>query len=223
MRKVAPQPPIDPTRPCAYLAGMNWQGRIIGENRIWGAASASPLIVVGDEAIAPDGPLGKVLPEGLAIGQVAAVDRLSLIGFQSLNPYWDGVAVIVGVSATIWATLSAGEIIHQQGSATPTMAAALSLDRVQPSGMEGALDRPERLPLLLHSAAAPEDRLGALMGAEVGATRTLWLGQQAVLLGDGALTRAYGGALSAAHVPVTLTDPRALKEKGFGALASLLA
>ena len=233
MRKVAPQPPIDPTRPCAYLAGMNWQGRIIGDNRIWGAASASPLIVVGDEAIAPHGPLGKVLPEGLAstndtyhlpaIGQVAAVDRLSLIGFQSLNPYWDGVAVIVGVSATIWATLSAGEVIHQQGSATPQMAAALSLDQVQPRGMEGALDRPERLPLLLHSAAAPEDRLGALMGAEVGATRTLWLGQQAVLLGDGALTRAYGGALSAAHVPVTLTDSPALKEKGFSALASLLA
>ena len=76
---------------------MDWQGRIIGDNRIWGAASASPLFVVGDEAIAPDGPLGKVLPEGLAatgdtchlpaIGQVAAVDRLSLIGFQSLNPH----------------------------------------------------------------------------------------------------------------------------------------
>ena len=208
---------------------MDWQGRIFGSDRIWGADGASRLFVVG----APDVPAGPgtgwvcadSLPETStgfhlpAMGAIPAPERLALIGFLALNPHWDGVAVVVGDSA-VWATLSAREVIHQQGSATPVLARALGLDDAAPVEMDTARDRPERLPLLLHDARSAGSKIGTLLGAEIGATRTLWLGQQAVGIGTGALAKAYVAALRQAHVPVTETDRTALFDKGFAALAA---
>lgn len=212
---------------------MTWCGQIIGEDQGWGTPGAPRLFVVGDSGVPPDPATGAILPEALqprgaglhlpALGTVSAADRLALIGFQTLNPHWDGVAILVGQDQTVWATLSAREVIHQQGSATPRLAAALGLTGSQVAGLEAALDRPERLPLLLQDAQGPEAELGALLGAEIGATRTLWLGQQAVLIGDGPLSKGYAAALSAAHVPVTLTSLRELRAKGFEALAQTFA
>ena len=208
---------------------MDWHGRIIGQDRSWGAEDAARLFLCGEAGVPADAATGPVLPARMpgadgvlhlpALGRVPAEARLALIGFQSLNPHWDGVAVLVGERATHWVTLSAREAIHQQGSATPALAAALGLEADRAEGFDPALDRPERLPLLLHDAATPGARLGALLGAEVGATRTLWLGQQAVLIGRGPLAAGYAAALQAAHVPVVLTDLAALREKGFAALA----
>jgi len=208
---------------------MDWCGQIIGDDRSWGTAGAARHLIVGqDGAAGPE--TGPLIPDPLpaqsrsftlpALGGIAAADRLALIGFQSLNPHWDGVAVIVGESATIWATLSAREVIHQQASATPRLAAALGLNGAGVEGLETALDRPERLTLLLADATSEAAQLGALLGAEIGATRTLWLGQQAVLIGGGPLVRGYGTALQAAHVPVTMTERRGLLQKGFEALAA---
>lgn len=208
---------------------MDWSGQIIGDDTGWGTPGAALSFVVGDPAAAGDASSGPLLPAELrqragalhlpALGEINATDRLALIGFQSLNPHWDGVAVVVGCEATIWATLSAREVIHQQGSATPRLAGALGLADAEAEAMEATLDRPERLPLLLHDATGPGAQLGALLGAEIGATRTLWLGQQAVLIGEGPLAKAYAQAMSAAHVPLTLTKRRELLGKGFDALA----
>ncbi|WP_375173853.1 2-dehydro-3-deoxygalactonokinase [Pseudooceanicola sp.] len=208
---------------------MDWCGQIIGDDRSWGSPGADRRLIVGDANTAAAPATGPLIPDPLpdaaayhlpALGSIPAVDRLALIGFQALNPHWDGVAVVVGDAATNWATLSAREVIHQQASATPRIAQAMGLANARAAGLEAALDRPERLPLLLADAGSEGAQLGALLGAEIGATRTLWLGQQAVLIGEGPLARGYGAALQAAHVPVTLTERRGLLQKGFEALAA---
>lgn len=224
--------------PAPYLAGMDWCGQIIGDARSWGTAGAARLLVVGDSDVPAGAVRGALIPDPLpagadryhlpGLGALTADERLALIGFQSLNPHWDGVAVVVGGDRTIWATLSAREVIHQQASATPRIAGALGLaeagietgHETGREGLEAALDRPERLPLLLADAGSAAAQLGAVLGAEIGATRTLWLGQQAVLVGEGPLAKGYATALRAAHVPVTLTEGRALRQKGFEALAA---
>lgn len=208
---------------------MAWRGEIIGEDRIWGAEGAARRFGVGAPNVPADAATGPVLPERMpgaegvlhlpALGQIGAVDRLALIGFQSLNPDWDGVAVVIGAAAAIWATLSAREVIHQQGSAVPEIAVALGLDQVTAEGFGDAQDRPERLPMLLHDAGGDAARLGVLIGADVGAARRLWLGQQAVLIGARVVAKGYGAALDGAGVPLTRTDHAALLTKGFEALA----
>ena len=208
---------------------MSWRGVILEDDRVWGAEDATQTLVVGDPAVPPQGLPGPVMPEALMsgagglhlppLGDIAAADRLALIGFFSLNEQWDGVAIVVSETAAIWATCSAREVIHAQGSATPRLAGALGVTAGPATGFDAALDRPERLPLLLHGTEGGA-ALGALLGAEIGATRTLWLGQQAVLIGHGPLAKGYAAALSAAHVPVTLTDRDALLRKGFDALAA---
>lgn len=210
---------------------MNWQGRISGSDGIWGDAGADRVIRVVED-LAPAPLPARLLPNAGGtdqitlgpLGVLSARDRLALIGFQHLNPHWDGVAILVGDTGTHWATLSAREIIHLQTSALPAVAHGLGLSdhRAAPGpDMEAAQDRPERLMLLLGAAQDDDARLSMLLGAEIGSTRTLWLGQQAVLIGEGVLTRGYAHALSAAHVPVTLTDHGALIGKGFEALAAL--
>lgn len=222
---------------------MEWQGRISGSDGVWGNAGAARLIAVSDEGVVGQQPRNipaKLLPEAVIphadhreteridLGPIADLggrDRLALIGFQHLNPHWDGVAIILRDRVTQWATLSAGELIHLQASATPQIVQALGLGRddgtrIDPALMAQALDRPERLLLLLHEAQGNAAKLGVLLGAEIGATRTLWLGQQAVLIGEGPLVQGYAKALQAAHVPVTLTDHPALLHKGFQALAA---
>ncbi|EAQ03180.1 hypothetical protein OB2597_13588 [Pseudooceanicola batsensis HTCC2597] len=209
---------------------MSWQGRISGSDGVWGDAQPDLVILVSGEASGADRVPARLIPESPRTGDNALMlpglgglsgrERLILIGFQALNPHWDGVAVVVGETAAHWVTLSAGEVIHAQGSLAPAMARALGAAEAAAQGLDEALDRPERLPLLLHDAATDGARLGALLGADVGATRTLWLGQQAVLVGSGPLAKGYIAALSAAHVPVTLTDSGALIQKGFAALAA---
>ncbi|WP_407491656.1 2-dehydro-3-deoxygalactonokinase [Pseudooceanicola sp. MF1-13] len=207
---------------------MNWQGRISGTDGLWGDAGASRLIAVDDAAKALPIP-SKLVPEAAdgdrlhlsPIGPLSAQDRLVLAGFQHLNPHWDGLAIMVGTDRTHWATLSAREVIHAQTSALPQVAAKLELTGVLADRLDDTMDRPERLLMTLGAATSPGAQLGALMGAEIGSTRMLWLGQQAVLIGEGPLVKAYATALQSAHVPVILTDRTALIPKGFEAVATV--
>ncbi|MGI3170214.1 hypothetical protein ACRARG_13770 [Pseudooceanicola sp. C21-150M6] len=208
---------------------MSWQGIIEGEAQRWGAEGAAHVLHVGAAGVPVDRVPGPLLPEVLQqgggavhlppLGPLPAPERLALIGFHQMNPNWDGVAVVVTDRATLWVTLSADEVIHIQGSATPALIGALGLPEAG-EGFGPALDRPERLPLLLHDAANGTEQAALLIGADIGATRTIWLGQQAVLIAEGALAKGYGHGLSAAHVPVTLTRQTALREAGFAALAA---
>lgn len=210
---------------------MSWQGRINGTDGLWGDPGAAWCILADDAAPADPVP-ARLIPETPALrpdgvtlpplGALGARDRVALAGFQHLNPHWDGVAVVVTGDATLWATLSAGEVIHLQPSAVPAIARGLGIEGAQATGFDRAQDRPERV--MFHLADAPDDahRLGALIGADIGAARTLWLGMQAALIGEGALSQGYAAGLAAAHVPVTRTDATALVRKGFAALAAKL-
>ena len=111
-----------------------------------------------------------------------------------------------------------------QTFATQQMAIALSDTDQQtfpaPSSPEfdealsDTLSKPERLAAKLASARA-EARLqdqegsnvqaqtwGALLGAELSATRPYWLGQEVVVLGDGGMAQGYQDALAAQGVSV---------------------
>ncbi|WP_163848178.1 2-dehydro-3-deoxygalactonokinase [Pseudooceanicola aestuarii] len=215
---------------------MAWQGDIIGDGSVWGPGGRETRragvarIVVGDPSVLPDRIPAKLLPEALAGGNhlppltgMPADLRLRLLGFQTLNPHWDGVAIAPGPDRTVWATLSAGEVIHVQGALTGKLAHSLQCEGVtRPEGIEAALSRPERLAMLLDEARQPEVTLGALIGAEMAAAKSLWLGQQAVLIGSGPLRGAYLAAFQALYVPVTDTMEDAVTRAGFRALAGLL-
>ncbi|KAA2313339.1 2-dehydro-3-deoxygalactonokinase [Puniceibacterium sp. HSS470] len=172
---------------------------------------------------------GKLCPEDLhrgadglclpGLGQMTSGERLRLLGFQTLNPYWDGVALIVQSERTLWVTLSAGEAIHVQASATGQLAIALGCEAAVPEGLDEAMSLAERLPFQLAEATGPGARLAALLGAEMAAAKRLWLGQQAVLIGQGPLAHAYLAALRGLYVPVTETMDAALVREGFRALA----
>lgn len=189
----------------------------------------APVFLVGVDGVPADDLPAPLLPDQLMrgagglclpdLGGLGARERLLLLGFQTLNPNWDGVAVITGEEASHWATLSAGEVIHHQGSHVPTMARALRCKGDVARGIETGMDAPERLTGLLFNAPDAAHRLGALIGADVGANRALWLGQQAVAIGGGPIASGYVSALEGLYVPVTRTDPNALIREGFRALA----
>ena len=214
---------------------MSWQGDIVGEEGAWGPDGRQerrpdlPRIVVGAQEVRAERLPAALMPEALTGGVhlppldgLPAVARLRLLGFQTLNPNWDGVAIVVGPDRTVWATLSAGEVIHVQGAVTGRLATALDCAEAATDGVDMALSRPERLAMLLDAAETPGERLGALIGAELAAAKPLWLGQQAVLIGASPLRAAYLGALKGLYVPVTETMEDALTREGFRALAPLL-
>lgn len=197
------------------------------------AEGDSPLFLVGVDGVPPQTVPGALLPDQLMrgagglclprLGDVPAAVRLMLIGFQSLNPDWDGIAIVTGPSASHWITLSAGEAIHHQGSAVPEIARALGCDAITPTDFGVGMDGPERLGTLIYETREDAARLGALIGADVGGNRGLWLGQQAAVMamqaGSGWVATGYVNALSSVYVPVTRSDTPALIRAGFRALA----
>ncbi|QOL82177.1 2-dehydro-3-deoxygalactonokinase [Pseudooceanicola spongiae] len=216
---------------------MDWLGIDRIENRFWSAeGEIPPQVIATDHRLivgAPDLPMqsipGKLCPEELprgaeglclpGLGQMTSGDRLRLLGFQTLNPHWDGLALVVQPARTLWVTLSAGEAIHLQASATGQLASALGCVGAVPEGFDEAMSRAERLPFQLAEAETPGQQLAALLGAEMAAAKRLWLGQQAVLIGRGPLANAYLAALRGLYVPVTETSEAALVREGFRALA----
>ncbi|MGI3164335.1 2-dehydro-3-deoxygalactonokinase [Pseudooceanicola sp. 200-1SW] len=215
---------------------MSWIGQEIGTPRAWGPDGATAdhpcapeaRILVGAPGVPGDNLPGKLMPEQMQqapdgihlppLGALSAGQRLRLLGFQTLNPHWDGLAVLPGVRETLWVTLSAGEAIHLRASATPRLAKALGCAEEKPQGLDEAMARADALPFEL-AEAAPAQALGLLLGAEMAAAKSLWLGQQAVLVGQVPLSRAYLAALQGLYVPVTETAEDALLREGFRALA----
>ncbi|MBT9383953.1 2-dehydro-3-deoxygalactonokinase [Pseudooceanicola sp. CBS1P-1] len=216
---------------------MNWQGYEIDAPESWGPegqitrAQMPPgrTLVVGEPTVPGDALPGTLLPEALPsnhegqhlppLGGLSAHCRLRLLGFQTLNPHWDGLALVVKQTRTHWVTLSAGEVIHLQTSATGELAEALGCAATPAEGLDDAMNEADRLPFALAQVKAPGARLGLLIGAEMAAAKALWLGQQAVLIGQGPLARAYLAALQGLYVPVTETREEMLVREGFRALA----
>lgn len=186
---------------------------------------AAPCPVTPD-ALPSDGSF-RILP---TVTQSAPQDRLTwarvaAIGFQSLNPDWDGILCLPGVTTTYWLHLSAKEIVSFQGCATPQMAFALDAGTTaDPEAADQTMSRPANLAAHIHSAQVSRNAnalLGHLLGAEIAATRPYWLGQEVALIGTVPITNAYATILNAQHVPLIRADGAKMVEKGFQILNAL--
>ncbi|WP_161594658.1 2-dehydro-3-deoxygalactonokinase [Marimonas lutisalis] len=159
--------------------------------------------------------------QGSPRARMEAIARLAVAGLAQARPNWDGVVLLPG-DPTHWVYLSAGEIIGFVSFLTERLARALNAeDGAESRAIEETMARPERLAQHLAMAdlgGNSDEILGHLIGAELAAARSYWLGREVVVLGDGALARAYEEALAAQHVPVARGDVRACLEAAREAL-----
>lgn len=165
-----------------------------------------------------------------------------IAGFLSLNPGWDGV-ICLPETETVWAQVSAGEIVSFQCFLTPGLVQALSTDpalggRVAESGSDepafaeavnDTISRPERLAAYLaaiparHRLTGQSQKIGRaqlwglLIGAELAAARPYWLGQQLAVIGSTEAALAYHRALSLQGVPCMMADDTGTLLKGIAA------
>ena len=103
------------------------------------------------------------------------------------------------------------------------------------AALADTLSRPERLATLLFAlraegllhgmtdATARARLSGLLIGAELAATRSYWLGQQIAVIGAGTLSRLYVAALSAQGAPATAVDANGITLAGLCAAHARLA
>ncbi len=162
-------------------------------------------------------------PSGLMQG---AETRIA--GFLSLNKDWDGVVCLPGATS-VWAQVSAGEVVSFQSFLTGELIDMLGAD--VPAEVDTALDdtafdealsdglsRPERLAGRLASLRA-DRALGALpfptaharlagilIGAELAAARPYWLGQSLAVIGPEDQASLYMRALSQQGAMATQAD-----------------
>lgn len=155
-------------------------------------------------------------------------------GYLRNAPDYDGILILSDEEETTWLHLSAGEIVSFRSFATPLTYHALSPD-VSPAPalrheaipqmfldtVSECLSQPEQMLLRIAEARAemiaqrcPVDQaqqrgMGAIIGAELAATRFYWLGQQIVVTGVSSLTEGYVAALrhqGASVLPTEFTD-----------------
>ncbi|MEM8554229.1 MAG: 2-dehydro-3-deoxygalactonokinase [Pseudomonadota bacterium] len=174
-------------------------------------------------------------------------EETQIAGFLSLNPGWDGVICLPG-SHTKWAHISAGEVISFQTVMTGEMLAALSGSTVlrhsmAPTGwdekvfldtLDQTRSRPETLATqlfrtratdLLHGldpVAARSRIIGALIGAELAATRPYWLGQPIAVIGATEPSRGYLAGLRAQGAAPIEADGDAMTRAGLSVAHSKL-
>lgn len=200
----------------------------------WSNAAARPVpcdATAPETARAAAGPFDLQVIPGLRQAEPAGLTQgaeTQIAGFLSLNKDWDGVICLPGAQ-TVWAQVSAGEVVSFQGFLTGEMRSLL--DRDAPAAADTALDdtafdealsdglsRPERLAQRLASLRA-EQALGALpaptaqarlagtlIGAELAAARAYWLGQSLAVIGASADAALYLRALSQQGAPATEAD-----------------
>ena len=148
-------------------------------------------------------------------------EETQIAGFLSVYPGFDGIVCLPGTH-TKWVHLSAGEIVSFRTFMTGELFGLLQrysvlrmiLDRSNwdeaefASSVEAQISRPEALAARIFTARAESlisglepakatGRLsGALIGAELAAARTYWLGRDVVLIGQVRLVDAYARALA---------------------------
>ena len=185
-----------------------------------------------------DGINRAVIP-GLSQDNPAHVTRgpeTLIAGFLALNTDFDGVVCLPG-EITTWAQVSAGEVI----SIVTFLTTEIARDQAANLGLTTAtyhqedftaaandtLSQPERLTARLASiraegllsglpeASARARLWGALIGAELAATRPYWLGQQVALIGEGPETVFYKTALCGQGLAPIEAAAEAMLLKGF--------
>lgn len=173
----------------------------------------------------PRGPQVSALTQDAPRGLLEPRARLAIAGFLANRPNWDGVVCVVS-EISHWAQVSAEEVVSFQSAITPqlleTLAPTSEFREPDLDAVSDSLARPERLALFLRRAQLSANSgvlLGYLLGAEIAAMRPYWLGQQVVILGDGALAQAYETALAAQGCLVEIEGYTTALENGKSALA----
>lgn len=175
---------------------------------------------VGETRAVPCEPLPEILPKtggaqlvpGLADERLHSASRgaeTRIAGFLAGAKDWGGVICVTG-ECHVWALISAGEVVSFQGFDTGRLARVLELgEEWSGTGFDASLSevmsRPERFAAVMARGNLQADRTtgwGALIGAELAASRPFWLGQQVAVIGDGGGAEAVSAALSEQGVPV---------------------
>lgn len=154
---------------------------------------------------------------GLSQAAPAAIMRhqaVQIAGLLAAAPQFDGVVLAV-VNHSLWAHVSAAEVVSFRTFLTPELLAHLGCGAAITPGaglldaVTQALSRPNAIAADLASARASGELHGAspdvvdqrmtglLIGAELAAAKPYWLGQDVVLIGDDGLADAYDAALTA--------------------------
>lgn len=156
-----------------------------------------------------------------------------IAGHLARQPDFDGVLCLPG-RQTVWAHLSAGEVVSFRSFLTAELLSALTaLPQAESEGfadaVQAALSRPAGLAAELSSvrarlamgtiapAAAPAQMAGLLIGAELAAARPWWLGQPVTVLGQGWLADRYAEALLTQGLAPARADPAQALLDGFRA------
>ncbi len=179
------------------------------------AQSRAPTRIVPDGMTDVLGAVRQERPYGLLSAEV----RILIAGALAGREDWDGVFCLPGSEQTIWAHVSAREIVSFQGAATPRLAVAFGGGNdLDSDALSDTLARPERLAVQLNSACLTGARAavtGHLIGAELAAMRPFWLGQQVIIIG-GALP--YAEALAVQGVVAEKRDQTQAWREGLAAL-----
>lgn len=163
-----------------------------------------------------DGPL-PALVQSQPPATVSPEQALVLAGVLAAHPQFDGTVVLLGPQ-TLWAHLSAGELVSVLPSASGALLAALGLTRGTGFAEAAAdcLSRPERALRLL---TRPDTALGALIGADLAGAKPWWLGRIVLALGPHAAD--YAEALAAQSVQAHCGDFHAALQAGQAKCAAL--
>lgn len=221
------------------------------------ALDGGDIVVCGPSAVpvspVPCAPLtapvavdGRWVVPGL--GQRSPLDLMQgaetrIAGFLSLNRNWDGVVCVVGAQ-TVWAQVSADEVVSFQSFLTGEMLALLAQSSltaaVSEAGDEAAfleamdrtLSRPEALGARLaglraaHQLGQPAGGraalAGLLIGAELAAARPYWLGQQIAVIGASEAATPYVRALAHLGAPAMQCKDEAMVLAGLEAAHALM-
>jgi 2-dehydro-3-deoxygalactonokinase len=118
----------------------------------------------------------------------------ALGAFVADHAKWDGIVIFAG-QVTTWAHVSAGELISFRSS----LALKIACDVMRDRGLDtpdqvgdgfndavgSGLSNPETVFRKLSASVGAETHLGHVLGADLAASRSYWLGQDIVILGEG--------------------------------------
>lgn len=179
-----------------------------------------PCTALPDALPSPDiPPLSQDHPRTVTQGE-----EVTLAGFIAQNPKFDGILCLPSATSTLWAHVSAEEIVSMRRFLTGTMVSAAfdGLTLGDPEAFTEALSdtmsRPEHAALRLATLKTQRDldeitpteaasrATAAMIGAELAATRAYWLGQPVAIIAPAPLRAPYRAALESQFVPVSQAD-----------------
>lgn len=211
-----------------------------------------PSPIVHTVPTAPLSSLTRIDDQGSAmrLHAVAAIDQKSplgrlqgpqtaLAGLIAIDPAFDGV-VCLPAPRTVWARISAGEIVSFQcfmtlGLASLLIQSATLADAVRgteieqtafATALDGVLSRPQTFAAGLHQIGAARRwadatpaqgrgrLMGLLLGLELAGAKPYWLGQRIAVIGTPADTAVYASALKTQGAAAETHDIDAMMLEG---------